>query len=76
MTLTLTVPEILGILALAVTRFVTWRIDRLDEKNEKAHAAITDNVRAVKTDLGTKLDGVVRDVAFMAGRQHERDRSR
>ena len=73
--MTLTVPEIIGVLALvlAAARFITWRIDRLDEKNEKAHAAITENVKTVKDDLGAKIDGVARDVAFLAGRQAERD---
>ena len=88
-TLTLTVPEVLGILALAVAvwRLVVWRIDKLGEKNEKAHAATTESVKAAKDDLGTQIDRVANevgrvanevgrvahDVTFMAGRQAERD---
>ena len=58
-------------------------IGRLDAKNEKAHAAITENVKAVDTRAETRsdahrtaLESIARDVSFMAGRQAERDKGK
>ena len=81
------------------------RINRLDTKNEQAHAAITENIKAVDERaerraagleaaikaaderaerraagleaavkaLQGALDAITRDLAFLAGRQTERD---
>ena len=70
------------------------RIEQLDTKNERAHAAISENIKAVderaerraeaqrteleaqRTELEaqrTALEAMARDVAFLAGRQAERD---
>ena len=58
---------------------IVWRAGRnlvtradlgaLRAENEKAHAAITDNVRSVAHDV----QAMSRDLAFLAGRQAERD---
>ena len=58
---------------------IIWRAGRnlvtradlgaLKAENEKAHAAIADNVRSVAHDVQT----MSRDLAFLAGRQAERD---
>ena len=58
---------------------IVWRAGRnlvtradlaaLEAENEKAHAAITDTVRSVAHDVQT----MSRDLAFLAGRQAERD---
>ena len=62
---------------------------RIILENEKAHAAITENVKenrrqiaaldtkidTVSQTLGAKLDAVAKDVSFLAGRQAERDRT-
>ena len=55
-------------------------IDRLDAKNEAAHAGITKRIddvdaRTVQRDDAhrTALEAIARDVSFMAGRQAERD---
>ena len=45
------------------------RINRLDAKNEQAHAGITDNVKTLRSGQ----DAIARDVPFLAGRQAERD---
>ena len=37
----------LAALTLAAARFVVSRMDRAEDKNERAHAAITENIRAV-----------------------------
>ena len=37
----------LAALTLAAARFIVSRMDRAEDKNERAHAAITENVRAV-----------------------------
>ena len=57
------------------------RIDRLDAKNEQAHAAITENIKAVDDRAEQRseaqratLESIARDVSFLAGRQAERDR--
>ena len=84
----------LAALTLAAARFVVSRMDRAEDKNERAHAAITENIRAVDEraerraeafrlalekrgaaieKLGTTVEAVARDVAFLAGRQAERD---
>ena len=53
------------------------RLDAFDEKNTAAHAAITENVKANRDQivaLVPKLDNLGHDLAFFAGRQHERDK--
>ena len=55
--MTLTIPDAVALVAgvviplaaltLAAARFVVSRMDRAEDKNERAHAAITENVRAV-----------------------------
>ena len=76
-----------GWLIAAVVLFAYGR--RIIRENEKAHAAITENVQeldqkidAVATTLGarldalgTKIDVIAKDVAYLAGRQAERDRA-
>ena len=42
---------------------------RLDAKNEQAHAGITDNVKTLRSGQ----DAIARDVPFLASRQAERD---
>ena len=65
------------------------KIDTVAQENEKAHAAITENVQenrrridAVAQDLAARIDtvaqdlgAIARDVSFLAGRQSERDRT-
>ena len=58
-------------------------LDQMDAKNEHAHAGITARVDGVTRQvegvttrvdsLGGKVDVVAHDVAFLAGRQKERD---
>ncbi len=55
-------------------------ITRLDTKNEAAHKGIVDRIDSSRAEAlaradrhAEKLDAVVRDVAFLAGRQEERD---
>ena len=55
----------------------------LDTKNEKAHAAITENVKRVDERAErraeahrTALEAIARDVSFLAGRQAERDHNK
>ena len=76
-----------GWLIAAVVLFAYGR--RIIRENEKAHAAITENVQenrrqiaaldqkidTVATTLGAKIDAVAKDVSFLAGRQAERDRT-
>ena len=69
-----------GWLIAAVVLFAYGR--RIIRENEKAHATITENVQeldqkidAVATTLGAKIDAVAKDVAYLAGRQAERDRA-
>ena len=73
-----------GWLIAAVVLFAYGR--RIIRENEKAHAAITENVQEnrrqiaaldakiddVKTTLGAKIDALAKDVSFIAG-QAERD---
>lgn len=67
--------------AVGLTAWLHHRsIGRLDAKNEKAHSAITENVKAVDNRAETRadaqrtaLEAIARDVSFMAGRQAERD---
>ena len=63
-----------GWLIAAVVLFAYGR--RIVRENEKAHAAITENVhenRRQITALGVKLDSIASDVSFLVGRQAERD---
>ncbi len=76
-----------GWLIAAVVLFAYGR--RIIRENEKAHAAITENVQenrrqiadldkkidTVAAELGAKIDAVAKDVSFLAGRQAERDRA-
>ena len=51
-------------------------IGALRMENEKAHAAITENVKDNRRGIqaiNATISAVGRDVAFLAGRQHERD---
>lgn len=129
--MTLTVPELLGILALvlATAKFLASRLDAMKVDNAAAHAAITENVKenrrqitaltedvreirgkmalaedvnrrqtalaedikeirgqmALAEDvkenrrqiatLGTRVDTIAVDVAYLRGRQEERDRA-
>jgi dynactin complex subunit len=103
--MTLTVPEVLGILALvlATAKFLASRLDSIKVDNTAAHAAITDNVKAITENvkesrrqtaaahaalsenvqenqrqiasLGAKVDAIAVDVAFLRGRQEQRDRA-
>ena len=71
-----------GWLIAAVVLFAYGR--RIIQENEKAHAAITENVQengrqiaALDKKIDTveaKIDAVAKDVSFLAGRQAERDR--
>ena len=63
-----------GWLIAAVVLFAYGR--RIVRENEKAHAAITENVQENRrqiTALGVKLDSIASDVSFLVGRQAERD---
>ena len=71
-----------GWLIAALVLFAYGR--RIIQENEKAHAAITENVKENRRQvaaLDTKIDtvahalgAVAKDVSFLAGRQAERDR--
>ena len=77
----------LAAVTLAAARFIVSRMDRAEDKNERAHAAIIENIRAVDEraerraeahrlaleKLGATLGAIARDVSFLAGRQAERD---
>ena len=87
----LTIPEVLGIfalflttlgLALASVKLLLSRMDAFKADNEKAHAAITENVRENRREIlqeirgmDAKLSTIATDVAYLAGRQAERDRN-
>lgn len=85
--MTLTVPEVSGIfalflttlgLALAAVKLLLTRMDAIKADNEKAHAAITENVKENRREirsLAAKLSTIATDVAYLAGRQAERDRN-
>ena len=78
--MTLTVPEVLGILALvlATVRFLASRLDSIRVDNTAAHAAITENVKENQrqiASLGSRVDAIAVDVAFLRGRQEQRDRA-
>ena len=78
--MTLTVPEVLGILALvlATAKFLASRLDSIRSDNTAAHAAITENVKENQrqvASLGAKVDAIAIDVAYLRGRQEERDRA-
>ena len=68
----------------AVLMGLIWRMFvHFDAKNEQAHAAITENVKAVDDRAERRseahraaLEAIARDVSFLAGRQAERDRHR
>ena len=82
----LTIPEVLGIalflttlgLALGAVKLLLSRMDGLKADNEKAHAAITENVKENRREIRSmdaKLSMISTDLAYLAGRQVERDRS-
>lgn len=59
---------------------VLTQVNQLDSKNEAAHAGIVARVDRLDTkseaghaEIGRMLDAVAHDVAFLAGRQKERD---
>ena len=61
-------------------RDLRGEVQALDAKNEAAHAAISERIDASRGEVLTrtdrhavKLDAIARDVAFLAGRQKERD---
>ena len=61
-----------------ITRSVAESERRLRAENQEAHAAIGRSIErlAAKVDgLAAKLETVITDVAFLRGRQEERDRS-
>ena len=76
-----------GWLIAALVLFAYGR--RIIQENEKAHAAITENVKenrrqiaaldakidGVAQALGAKIDAIAKDVSFLAGRRAERDRA-
>ena len=62
-----------GWLIAAVVLFAYGR--RIIRENEKAHAALDQKIDTVATTLGAKIDAVAKDVAYLAGRQAERDRA-
>ena len=71
--MTLTVPEVLGILALvlATARFLASRLDSIRVDNTAAHAAITENVKENRrqiASLGAKVDAIAVDVASLGSR--------
>jgi len=84
--MTLTIPEVSGIFALFLTtlglalgavKLLLSRVDALKADNEKAHAAITDNVEENRREIRSmdaKLSTIATDVAYLAGRQAERAR--
>ena len=83
----MTIPEVLGIFALFLTilglalgavKVVLSRMDAIKADNEKAHAAITENVKANRREIRSmdaKLSTIGIDVAYLAGHQAERDRN-
>ena len=85
--MTLTIPEVSGIfalflttlgLALAAVKLLLSRMDALKADNQKAHAAITENVNENRREIrrmDAKLSTIATDVAYLAGRQAERDRN-
>lgn len=85
--MTLTIPEVSGIfalflttlgLALAAVKLLLSRVDTLQADNERAHAAITENVKENRREIRSmdaKLSTIAIDVAYLAGRQAERDRN-
>ena len=85
--MTLTIPEVSGIFALFLTtlglalgavKLLLSRVDALKADNEKAHDAITDNVKENRREIrgmDAKLGTIAADVAYLAGRQAERDRN-
>ena len=54
-----------------------WRmIEALRRENREAHAGITMRIDRVEEGIGQKLDRMAHDVAYLAGRQAERDQKR
>ena len=76
-------------LAITLAALVLAVIWKLDAKNEKAHASIGENIRAVDAraeQRAVRLEAAIKgvegtvasiacDVSFLAGRQAERDRT-
>ena len=64
----------------AVLMGLIWRMFvHFDDKNERAHAAITENIKAVDARAERRaeahraaLEAIARDVSFLVGRQAER----
>ena len=59
---------------------VLGQVRHLDAKNEAAHAGIVERIDSLRGEAlaradrhAVKLDAIARDVAFLAGRQKERD---
>ena len=52
---------------------VEERIGRVEERVDHVEKGLGARIDLVEEDLGQKIDRVARDVAFLAGRQAERD---
>jgi hypothetical protein len=63
-------------LAAAILAGVWRMIEALRRENREAHARITKRIDRVEDGIGQKLDRVAHDVAYLAGRQAERDQNR
>ena len=69
--MTLTVPEVLGILTLvlATAKFLASRLNSIKVDNTAAHAAITENVEENQrqvASLGARVAAIAANVAFLA----------
>ena len=81
----LTIPEVLGGFALFLTtlglalgavKLLLSRMDAGKADNEKAHAAIMENVKENRREIRSmdaKLNTIATDVAYLAGRQADRN---
>ena len=81
----LTIPEVLGIFALFLTtlglalgavKLLLSRMDAVKADNEKAHAAIMENVKENRREIRSmdaKLNTIATDVAYLAGSQADRN---
>ena len=81
----LTIPEVLGVFALFLTtlglalgavKLLLSRMDAVKADNEKAHAAIMENVKENRREIRSmdaKLNTIATDVAYLAGLQADRN---
>ena len=63
-------------LAAAILAGVWRMIEALRRENREAHGRITKRIDRVEDGIGQKLDRVAHDIAYLAGRQAERDQNR